>query len=186
MNPAARVGIIAAVWVLWMIPFALNRARGQGKAVKTDPRARLGIFLMMIAFWLAYFHGPKVWAAPVELWRAGLGVVLGIGAVVISWTSVRNLGRQWRFDAGLNEDHVLVTSGAYRFVRHPIYLSMLLMMAMVITLVGTLPGWPFALLFGIAGTEIRVRVEDSLLAARFGSEFTAWQKRVPAYVPFVR
>ena len=34
-------------------------------------------------------------------------------------------GRQWRFDAGLNTDHRLVTDGAYSVVRHPIYTSML-------------------------------------------------------------
>jgi protein-S-isoprenylcysteine O-methyltransferase Ste14 len=37
----------------------------------------------------------------------------------------RSLGRQWRIDAGLNQDHELVTSGPYRVVRHSIYTSML-------------------------------------------------------------
>jgi protein-S-isoprenylcysteine O-methyltransferase Ste14 len=53
-------------------------------------------------------------------------------------------------------------------------------------MVGKLPGWPIAIVLAIAGTEIRVRVEDSLLCTRFGADFTAWQKRVPAYLPFVR
>jgi len=38
----------------------------------------------------------------------------------------------------------------------------------------------------VAGTEIRVRAEDGLLASRFGEEFRAYQSEVPAYVPFVR
>ena len=38
----------------------------------------------------------------------------------------------------------------------------------------------------IIGTEIRVRVEDGLLAARFGEQFRAWQNSVPAYIPLVR
>jgi protein-S-isoprenylcysteine O-methyltransferase Ste14 len=42
-----------------------------------------------------------------------------------------------------------------------------------------------ALLF-VAGTEIRVRVEDNLLASRFGERFREYQQRVPAYVPLVR
>jgi len=38
----------------------------------------------------------------------------------------------------------------------------------------------------IIGTEIRVRVEDGLLRARFGQRFVEWQKTKAAYVPFVR
>ena len=29
--------------------------------------------------------------------------------------------------------------------------------------------------FFVTGTEIRIRIEDRLLAARFGREFTAWR-----------
>jgi protein-S-isoprenylcysteine O-methyltransferase Ste14 len=38
----------------------------------------------------------------------------------------------------------------------------------------------------IAGTEIRVRIEDNLLASRFGEHFREYQQRVSAYVPLVR
>jgi protein-S-isoprenylcysteine O-methyltransferase Ste14 len=38
----------------------------------------------------------------------------------------------------------------------------------------------------IAGTEIRVRIEDKLLASRFGERFRKYQQSVPGYVPFVR
>jgi protein-S-isoprenylcysteine O-methyltransferase Ste14 len=48
------------------------------------------------------------------------------------------------------------------------------------------PWWlllPSLLLF-IIGTEIRVRIEDNLLASQFGDRFAEYQKRVPAYIPF--
>jgi protein-S-isoprenylcysteine O-methyltransferase Ste14 len=35
------------------------------------------------------------------------------------------------------------------------------------------------------GTQIRVRIEDSLLAARFGDDFRDYQSKVSAYVPFL-
>jgi protein-S-isoprenylcysteine O-methyltransferase Ste14 len=41
------------------------------------------------------------------------------------------------------------------------------------------------LLFAI-GTEIRVRIEDRLLASRFGDQFLDYQRRVSAYIPFIR
>jgi len=43
-----------------------------------------------------------------------------------------------------------------------------------------------ALIFFLIGLEIRVRIEDALLASRFGETFRDYQRRVPAYLPFVR
>jgi protein-S-isoprenylcysteine O-methyltransferase Ste14 len=38
----------------------------------------------------------------------------------------------------------------------------------------------------VAGTEIRVHIEERLLAAHFGEQYAEYRRRVPAYVPFVR
>ena len=49
--------------------------------------------------------------------------------------------------------------------------------------------WPMfiaAVLVFLAGTEIRVRAEDRLLAGRFQESFTAYRSRVRAYIPFIR
>ena len=107
-------------------------------------------------------------------------------AVVLMFTSVRYLGRQFRINAGLYEDHQLVTGGPYGIVRHPIYTSLL---AMLVSTLFLFTRWQWvvpALALFIAGTEIRVYTEDGLLASRFGERFTEYRKRVPAYLPFVR
>jgi len=42
-----------------------------------------------------------------------------------------------------------------------------------------------ALIAFLAGTEIRVRAEERLLAERFRDSFVSYRSRVPAYIPFV-
>jgi len=71
-------------------------------------------------------------------------------------------------------------------VRHPIYTSFLGMVLCTILLVTRLEWAPLPLILFIAGTEIRVRTEDNLLASRFGDLFREYQKSVVAYIPFVR
>ena len=49
--------------------------------------------------------------------------------------------------------------------------------------------WPLllaAIVAFIIGTEARVRIEDRLLASRFGDECRAYQRSVAAYIPLVR
>jgi len=38
----------------------------------------------------------------------------------------------------------------------------------------------------IAGTEVRVRLEEVLLASRFGDAFQDYQSAVPAYIPLLK
>jgi protein-S-isoprenylcysteine O-methyltransferase Ste14 len=180
--PPYLFALLAAGWIVWMIPFFLTR-RG-GTAQTLDRRARWGIFIQGIGFAILWMN--NYFARSPSRGRIAASVAcLALGGV-LSWTSARTLGRQWRFDAGLNADHELVQSGAYRVVRHPIYASMLCMLLGTGLLIAPLPRLVIALMFFLVGLEIRVRIEDALLMSRFGDEFRDYQRRVAAYLPFVR
>jgi protein-S-isoprenylcysteine O-methyltransferase Ste14 len=186
VSPVVRVAVLIAAWLSWWLAFAASWKRHREKAVKVDPGARWGMLLQSAGFFFVFVHSPRTWNSGFEMWRALAGVLFAGPAIFMLWSAVRNLGRQWRFDAGLNLDHELVQSGAYRIVRHPIYASMLGMLLASICWVGTLPGWPIGLILFLIGMEIRVRREDALLLERFGDRFARWQRSVPAYLPFIR
>ena len=128
----------------------------------------------------------KFWEQTLPVWRLAPGVCFLVLASVLSWTATRALGRQWRIDAGLSSDHELVTAGPYSIVRHPIYTSMLCMILGMGFLIAPLPLFAAAIVFFMAGTEVRVRVEERLLASHFGEAFQEYRRRVPAYIPFLR
>ena len=175
--------IFAAGWLLWLTPFVLAK-RNTGPAAKLDRRARWGIVLVVIAYSMLWQN--PFWERPLSALRAVFSIFCLVLAALLSWTGARALGRQWRVDAGLNPDHELVTSGPYRVVRHPIYTSMLCLLTATGCLITPIPVLLFSMVVFIAGTEIRVRIEDKLLASRFGERFQEYQRRVPAYIPFVR
>jgi protein-S-isoprenylcysteine O-methyltransferase Ste14 len=181
--PAHAYAIVGAGWLIWMMPFFLLK-RHSGKPEKLDRRARWGIVLEALAYSLLW--QGKFWTRTPENWRTALSVSFFALASLLSWTAARALGRQWRVDAGLNPDHELVRSGTYRIVRHPIYTSMLCMLLGTGIMITPLPMLLFATLLFTIGTEIRVRIEDGLLASRFGDQFRDYQQRVSAYIPFLK
>jgi protein-S-isoprenylcysteine O-methyltransferase Ste14 len=186
MSPGFRLAFLAVTWGAWMLPFFLFRPKDRPKAVQVARKARWGIALVAFGFWLNFLHTPATWATEFVLWRVAVASVFAAMGILLAWTAIRSLGRQWRVDAGLNADHQMVRTGPYRIVRHPIYAAMLCMFLTGVAAIGTFPAWPVALAFFIAGTEIRVRTEDGLLRGRFAGEFEAWQRAVPAYLPFLR
>jgi protein-S-isoprenylcysteine O-methyltransferase Ste14 len=180
---AYAFAFVVTGWLVWLTPFLLQK-RSAGPAKELDRRARWGVLLVAIAYSLLW--QSKFWERSIQGWQLVLSTLFFLLAALLSWTAASALGRQWRIDAGLNPDHELVTSGPYRVVRHPIYTSMLCI------LLGTggivTPWWLLllSLLIFVAGTEIRVRIEERLLVSRFGDRFRDYQRNVPAYLPFLK
>jgi len=184
--PLYAYAILIAGWVAWMARFILTSIRRKTlRPAKLDRRARWGMVFIAVAY-------PLVWQG--NFWTRSPGpgrivasALLFLIASILAWTSTRALGRHWRLDAGLNADHELVQSGPYRAVRHPIYTSMFCMLLGTgLVLATPLPLLLPSLLMLVIGTEIRVRIEEKLLAAQFGEQFLDYRRRVPAYIPFLK
>jgi protein-S-isoprenylcysteine O-methyltransferase Ste14 len=180
--PAYGYAILAAGWLLWVAPFFISRQKSQAPAAKLDRRARWGILFQAIAYTLLW-QSP-FWAHRPELWRVLASITFFALGPILTWSAIRALGRHWRVDAGLSTDHELVRDGPYRILRHPIYASMFCLFLGTGFLITPLSLLLVATAFLIVGTEVRVRIEDHLLAERFGDEFRTYQSSVFAYLPF--
>jgi protein-S-isoprenylcysteine O-methyltransferase Ste14 len=173
-------------WVAWVLAFVKPRklAAGQKKVVRA-PASRWGIGLEMVGFWFVWAHiRPAGFEKSIP--SLIISMILGPPSVALVWAATRHLGKQWRYEAALSEDHELIQSGPYRWVRHPIYTSMLCMLLATGTALTWWPMFTAGLIFFLAGNEIRVHAEDRLLAERFGESFSRYRSRVSAYIPFVR
>ena len=115
-----------------------------------------------------------------------LSVALMTIGVIISWQAASALGSQLRIDASLSTDHKLTRTGPYRWVRHPVYASFLSLIVGTGLLIASTPLLIAGVAIFLIGTEVRVRVEDALLATRFGEEFVEYRRTVPAYLPGIR
>lgn len=167
--------------ILWALPFPLAGFHGRS-ALRLDRRARWGVLLECVGYTLLW--QGSFWTRATLAGRDALAAVLIATACVISWTAARALGRQLRVDAALGPQHELVRSGPYGLVRHPIYTSMLCLLLGTGVVVA-----PWYLFLGgaavfLIGTEIRMRVEEALLAAQFGEQFEAYRHTVPRLIPF--
>jgi protein-S-isoprenylcysteine O-methyltransferase Ste14 len=181
--PTYAYVILAVGWALWFLPFPIT-GWNRNSPQKSDHRARWGLVLQAAAYvlvWQGHF-----WTTSPSTLRIALSILFLALATLWSFTSTRALGRHLRFDAALSPDHALVRSGPYRFLRHPIYTSMFCLLLGTGFIIATPIVFVSAILVFLAGTEIRVHVEDKLLASRFGNEFQNYQHTVSAYIPLVR
>ncbi|MCL6506523.1 MAG: isoprenylcysteine carboxylmethyltransferase family protein [Bryobacteraceae bacterium] len=177
--------VFALVAVAGYAASELQRRRtGGNRAPVVRSRASLwGLALETLSFALVWGFRRAPMGSTLWGWAAA---ALAMAAVALFAWSVSCLGVHFRIQAVVTGDHRLVTEGPYRLVRHPIYASLLLMLISNALLVARWESALAALALFIAGTEIRVRVEERLLASRMPAAFAAYRARVSAYIPFLR
>ena len=178
--------VLGICWITWALAFVRpqKRAAGKKKAVRA-PASRWGILLVMLAYACEWAFIQPV-GFHKSAWSLIASMVVAPPAVALAWMATRHLDKQWRFEAALSEDHELIRTGPYRWLRHPIYASMF---GMLLATGLAKAWWPLLIagvIFYLAGTEIRVRAEEGLLASHFGEEFNQYKRTTRAYLPFLR
>jgi len=119
---------------------------------------------------------------PLPVWLRWVGIGLGAaGGALFVWTFPA-LGKNLTDTVVTRRDHSLVTTGPYRFVRHPFYVAVALAM-----LGNALAAANWFLLIGGAVVftllAIRTRIEEAELVARFGEAYEAYMRRTPRFLP---
>ncbi|MBI3968043.1 MAG: isoprenylcysteine carboxylmethyltransferase family protein [Chloroflexi bacterium] len=111
-----------------------------------------------------------------------LGVALVTTGFALRFTAVLTLGRQFSTGVGLQDQHRLVRSGIYRWVRHPAYLAMLLTFSGAPLVFRSVPGLAYAVLM-LFVLRARIAAEEALLAREFGVEYDAYSKQTWRLLP---
>lgn len=140
-----------------------------------------GVFLIAAALiapgivrW-ATFELDSGWrVAGVGLAAAGLGLVFWL---------FPHLGHNVTATALVKERHVLVTSGPYRWIRHPLYLAGLCLLVGVGLVTAN---WAILALAGavtLVWLAVIIPREEAALAARFGAEYERYRALTGALLP---
>ena len=184
MNPSIFIWLIGILWLI-LILYLIVAAIGVKQDTQPHTWQRLALTLAIIAAFLLprlpIFRFLRF--APANPVVGVVGVILcATGMAFLVWGR-QYLGRNWSQTVSVKKDHELVTSGPYRYVRHPMYAGGLLA-CFGSAIVG---GGPWIFLLVILGAIFlwRVGAEDKLLKRQFPNEYADYKKRTKALIPFV-
>jgi len=159
----------------------ISRA-GEGRALFLA--IRLGGLVMFVAL-LMYLSWPPsmTWSSlPLPAWLRWSGLVFGLGCCWWMWWTLSCLDKNLTDTVFVRENARLVTSGPYAYVRHPMYIGIVLLIIAVSLLAAN---W-FLLLTGLVTftlLAIRSPIEERALESRFGDEYRAYVARTGKFVP---
>jgi protein-S-isoprenylcysteine O-methyltransferase Ste14 len=127
-------------------------------------------------------HGLTWASVPLPEWLRWTGAgLLSACDLLLPWT-LHSLGKNLTDTVVIRQAHTLVTTGPYRWVRHPFYVSVLLL---VVSCAMLAANW---FIFGcglvlFAMMALRTRIEEGKLVERFGVEYHRYVERTGAFFP---
>ena len=197
MNDEQVFRLILILGLVTVCPIGIyHRLKSQASGERLDRRQE-GIFILVtlrpigvagMLGLLAYVIDPgwMSWSqVGLPIWLRWFGVGIGVSAALLLIWVFRSLGTNLTDTVVTRAEHTLVTTGPYRWVRHPFYVATLL--AVTANSLVT-ANWFLALTGGLAVVllVVRTRTEEEKLIERFGGEYRTYMERTGRFLPRLR
>jgi protein-S-isoprenylcysteine O-methyltransferase Ste14 len=165
-------------WIYWLASATTSKESvDRGWRPRLAGASAIGVFVIAAIL-------PRFGATAVHNVILGtIGAVLFAGGIGLAVWARLHLGRNWGMPMSERAEPELVTSGPYRFVRHPIYSGLLLAMlgtALVDNLLGLIVVALLVAYFYYCG-----RVEERNLATTFPQAYPEYKSRTKMLIPFL-
>jgi protein-S-isoprenylcysteine O-methyltransferase Ste14 len=190
VDEALLFSIVYFVWVAseiiggGILPRVRQRRSG-AKRKRMDRWSGLAVIIGIFASVIIALTFSQAAIATLPEWTFYLGITLMISGIVLRQWSIALLGRFFSVLVSVQDGQTIIRKGPYRFVRHPSYTGLLLIM----TGIGFgVQSWEaviiLILIFGIV-FGYRIYIEEKALVAQFGPEYTEYMKSTKMLIPFV-
>lgn len=166
-------------WIVWWVLIAAGRPRGVPSAYDRSQRAILVLGIVALVglvvgppYEYAHFAGPIRRDGPL----AWVGLALFAAGIALQAAAFWALRGLYTSRLGIQPGHRLVTSGPYRLVRHPGYLSNLLCLGGMGLALSSLVGLGLTL-FVVPLIVRRIAREEEMLATEFGRAYEQYRRQ---------
>jgi len=111
------------------------------------------------------------------------GAVLAAAGFFLRALSYRALPENRHRAVFVESGQSLVTGGIYGRVRHPNYAALVLLCGAAVAAGGSVAGAVLLCAAVLPAIAYRIHVEERAMRERFGGDFEAYRRRVPAFLP---
>jgi protein-S-isoprenylcysteine O-methyltransferase Ste14 len=145
---------------------------------KVMPPTYLLASMLLIILLHYFFPITTIVASPWNL----LGLLPLVLGVLINIIADRDLKRAKTTVKPFQDSAALVTDGAYRISRHPMYLGFVLILAGISLLLGSASPFVVTILFAICMELLFIRNEEASLEEQFGQGWMQYKSRVRKWI----
>jgi protein-S-isoprenylcysteine O-methyltransferase len=129
-----------------------------------------------------YFRYPESFRWNTVTTLALMAMVAGLGLRV--W-AVLTLGQYFTWFITVYEDHKVIRSGPFRFIRHPAYCGALILFVATLIFLHAWVGALLSFVFQFLAYKRRIRYEEAMMVDKLGESYKTYIREVKALVPLL-
>jgi protein-S-isoprenylcysteine O-methyltransferase Ste14 len=179
------IGCWIIFWLYWLIS-----AIGSKKNVAPKLKGFIGIRIVVFVLAVLSFHFLKVQNYSFENRIASNNVVvlsvvfiIFVSGLLLAIWARAHLGKNWGTPMTQKQNPELVTSGPYRYIRHPIYTGVLA--AMLATAVVSSTFWLMIFALAVIYFVYSAIAEEKIMMGLFPNDYPAYKRKTKMLIPFV-
>jgi protein-S-isoprenylcysteine O-methyltransferase Ste14 len=176
---------VLAIFVAVLIDFVEFHKRNDEKKEKKSVVETGTMTLFFFVFYLTLRFGIGNFAlsfSALKIFLIAAGLAIMIFSAGFNIYGRLSLGKNWANQIKIYSDHVFVSSGAYRLVRHPLYASIIWMFFGASLVYANYAAFFLNLLVFTPFMYYRARQEENLLVKEF-KNYNDYQKKVRMFFP---
>jgi protein-S-isoprenylcysteine O-methyltransferase Ste14 len=182
----------AARWLLfvsalvWLVIELQKSRHSRAEATAADKGSRLYIRVATVVGVVgAVVLTRNTSSARISPDVAWIGLAIFWCGLALRYWSFRTLGRYFTFTVQTSTDQPVIADGPYRFVRHPSYAAILLMVMGAGVFFGSWWGFAWLSVSVLCGLLLRIRVEEQALHQELGNRYDTYAASHKRLVPFI-
>lgn len=180
---AVLTWLLSEVIGMWILP--ARRRANHRETSSADRGSGLVIFLGIVAALVAVSAFADLGVATFPAGVLYIGVALMFVGIGIRQWAIAVLGRFFSATVKSMEGQHVVSSGPYRWVRHPAYSGAILTLVGLGLAGGSWEGLASVLVIAALAYGYRIHVEEQFLIRQLGDEYLAYRERTKRIIPFL-
>jgi protein-S-isoprenylcysteine O-methyltransferase Ste14 len=160
--PAVIIGTIFIILFSWFLSIKYKRYHGIARFFAFE-----SVFILVLMNYKIWFTDPF---SPHQI----ISWILLFLSVYVVITGYLLLKRKGKPDSNFENTSVLVKSGIYGYIRHPLYLSIFLLGT------GIVLG-----IINLVAIYFTARIEENEMIRKFGDEYRDYMKETKMFIPFI-
>lgn len=179
--------IAIGIWVAFEFAMTIRQGLRLGRRPARDPSGLVLGACIVGSIFAAERLGqddPVPWPGS-RIWPLVVGLGLIAAGVGMRAWSIATLGRFFQYRIEVQSDHYVVSDGPYRYVRHPSYSGMLLVLVGIALATGDVLSLLVVVLLSGIGLAVRIHAEERQLTDALGAQYENFAARRKRLVPGV-
>ncbi len=165
-------GTVFIILFSWFLSLRYKRYHGIARFFAFE-----SVFILLLLNYRVWFINPF---SPPQL-VSWILLMLSIYIVMTGYLLLKSKGKP---DRNFENTSKLVKSGIYRYIRHPLYLSIFLL-GTGIMLKDPRPAQLYLSLINLVAVYITARIEEKEMIRKFGNDYLEYIKETKMFIPYI-